>query len=494
MAKILADISRTFSEYLLIPGLTRKTDTADALSFQTPLSARKSLPFQLKLPFVSASMQAVTGVELAIQLAREGGLGFIYCSQSVEAQAEMVRAVKQHKAGFVSSRANIRPEEPLTAAIALTRTTGYSTIPVTEDGSPNGKLVGIITDNDYWEDYDDLERPVSDYMTHLDKMVFAREGVSLLDANRQLRASKKACLPILDEAGYLKHLVFKKDYVDHKNNPNEATDEHKRLVVGAGVNTHDYQTRVPALVAAGVDVICFDSSDGFSEYQAQAACWAKTEYGNRLVVGGGNVVSADGFKYLVEHAKVDFVKVGIGGGSICTTREAKGIGRGQASALLDVVGARDEHFEETGCYVPICSDGGLMNDTQIIIALAMGADFVMMGRYFAGMRESPTQAVEIEGGLYKPYWGEGSNRARNWQRYGEGSGSRFKFEEGVDGYIPISGSLKEVVDKTRTKIGATMINCGATSLDSFRKKAVLTRVSDQTFMEGGTSKILFSDK
>lgn len=494
MAKILEDISRTFSEFLLIPGLTRKSDTLDVLSLQTPLSTRKSLPFQLKLPFVSASMQSVTGTALAIELAREGGLGFIYCSQSVEAQAEMVRTVKHHKAGFVGSRANIRPDQPLSEVVALTQATGYSTIPVTDDGSPNGRLVGIITDNDYWEGDDDLSRPVSDYMTPLEKLVYATEGVTLLDANRQLRASKKACLPILDQAGYLKHLVFKKDYVDHKKNPNELIDEHKRLVVGAGVNTHDYQTRIPALVAAGVDVICFDSSDGYSEYQAEAALWAQEHYGDRLVVGGGNVVSADGFLYLAQTAKLDFVKVGIGGGSICTTREAKGIGRGQASALLDVVEARDQYFAKTGHYVPICSDGGLMNDTQIIIALAMGADFVMMGRYFAGMKESPTQAVEIEGGLYKPYWGEGSNRARNWQRYGESGNARLKFEEGVDGYIPISGSLKEVVERTRAKIGATMINCGATSLAAFRDRAVLTRVSDQTFIEGGTSKILFSDK
>jgi IMP dehydrogenase len=494
MATFLKDVSRTFSEYLLIPRLTRKADSAEAVCLASPLSTRASGLLSLQLPLVSASMQSVTGVELAIKLAREGGVGFIYCSQSIESQAEMVSAVKQHKAGFVRSRANIRPEQPLADVVALTRCTGYSTIPVTQDGSPNGKLVGIITDSDYWEDEDDLQLPVSEYMTPLSQLVFSQEGVTLLDVNRQLRASKKACLPVLDSEGYLKHLVFKKDYVDHKNNPNEVTDEHKRLLVGAGVNTHDYQERLPRLLAAGVDVVCFDSSDGFSEYQAEAACWAREHCGDQLIVGGGNVVSAEGFDYLVRQAGLDFVKVGIGGGSICTTREVKGIGRGQASALMDVAQARDRYHAETGRYIPICSDGGLMSDTQIIIALAMGADFVMMGRYFASVQESPTDPVEIEGGLYKPYWGEGSNRARNWQRYGDGQAQGFKFEEGVDGYIPIAGTLKEVVDKTRAKLAATMVNCGSVSLAEFRDNAILTRVSEQTFTESGTSKILFSDK
>lgn len=494
MVQFVDDVSRTFSEYLLIPRLTRRAHSVENVCLQSPLSTMGSRALSLKMPCVSASMQSVTGVDLAIKLAREGGLGFIYCSQAIEAQADMVRAVKQHKAGFVCSRANIKPSQPLADVLALTRTTGYSTIPVTEDGSPNGRLVGIITDSDYWEEDDDLAKPVSAYMTPLSQLVYAQEGATLLDVNRQLRASKKACVPVLDSQGYLKHLVFKKDYVDHKNNPNEVTDEHKRLLVGAGVNTHDHEERVPALVAAGVDVICFDSSDGFSEYQADAARWAREHCGDRLVIGGGNVVSAEGFNYLVREGHLDFVKVGIGGGSICTTREAKGIGRGQASAVLAVAQARDAYFAETGRYIPICSDGGLMNDTQIIIALAMGADFVMMGRYFAGVQESPTEAVEIEGGLYKPYWGEGSNRARNWQRYGDSGTKRLKFEEGVDGYIPIAGSLKEVVDKTRAKLAATMVNCGAQSLAEFREQAVLTRVSEQTFIEGGTSKILFSDK
>ena len=239
-------------------------------------------------------------------------------------------------------------------------------------------------------------------------------------------------------------------------------------------------------------LIAFDSSDGYSEFQSDAAQWIRATYGSSVIMGGGNVVSANGFDYLVQQGDVDFVKVGIGGGSICITREQKGIGRGQASALLDVIRARDAYFEKTGTYVPVCSDGGLANDTQIIVALAMGADFVMMGRYFAMTHESPTPRVSIGGRMYKPYWGEGSNRARNWQRYNRSG--EWRFEEGVDAYVPIVGSVADVLGVTTSKLKSTMCNMGTASLREFACNAVLTRISEQSFVEGGTSNVLSLDK
>lgn len=497
MAKILDDVSRTFSEYLLIPRLTRTRHLPGNVSLETPIARSEDggePKLKLNIPFVSASMQAVSGTEMAVALARRGGLAFIYCSQPIEDQAAAIKRVKSRKAGFVESDSNVKPDTPLREAVKLTRRTGHSTLAVTHDGTNRGKFLGILTDKDFWELEDDLDMPVSAYMTSVENVVHGKVGVSLHDANALLRKHKKECLPVLDRRGHLQSLVFKKDYVDHMNNPDELLDDEKRLCVGAGINTHDYRERVPALIEAGVDVLAFDSSDGYSEFQRDAALWVRKHHGSSVVLGGGNVVSAEGFRYLAEEGALDFVKVGIGGGSICITREQKGIGRGQASALLDVVAERDRLFEKTGTYVPLCSDGGLANDTQIIIALAMGADFVMMGRYFAMTNESPTPKVSMGGRMYKPYWGEGSNRARNWQRYYSEESDGMKFEEGVDAYVPVVGSVTDVLNVTTAKLRSTMCNAGASGLREFSANAVLTRISEQSFSEGGTSNVVSIDR
>ena len=497
MATILNDVSRTFSEYLLIPRLTKRDDKVHNVSLKTPIIRHKAGEeprLSMNIPFVAASMQAVSGVDMAVSLSRKGGLAYIFCSQSIENQAAMVAKVKHYKAGFVTSDSNVKPDTTLRDALAITKRTGHSTIMVTADGSDHGKFLGILTNKDYWEFEDDLSLPVSGFMTPVDRVIHGKSGISLHDANILLHKNKKECLPVLDSLGNLESIVFKKDYVDHHNNPDELLDDGKRLVVACGVNTHDYKERVPALVEAGVDVLSFDSSDGFSEYQKDAALWVREKFGDRVVVGGGNVVSAEGFRYLAHDAQMDFVKVGIGGGSICITRTQKGIGRGQASALLDVVAERDKYYKETGVYVPICSDGGLANDTQIIVALAMGADFVMMGRYFAMCDESPTPKVSMNGRMYKPYWGEGSNRARNWQRYSDNvADSYLKFEEGVDAYVPVVGSLNDVLGVTLAKLRSTMCNCGAITLRDFAENSVLTRISEQSFVEGGTGNVMVMD-
>ena len=493
MATILNDTSRTFSEYLLIPRLTRSGQRPDLVDLTTPLSAveQNQLPrFNINIPIVSACMQSVSGTELSKSLARQGGLSFIFCSQPIDEQVEMVHQVKSHKAGFVTSDSNATEETLLQDVVELMRCSGHSTVPVTSDGSATGVLKGILTDRDFWEFEDAMDNKVKQHMTPIDDVIYGKDGISLRDANELLHKHKKDCLPVLDKDRNLVALVFKKDYEDHRRHPLELLDDSKRLCVGAAVNTHDYQDRVPALLAAGVDVMCFDSSDGFTEYQMEGIKWIRENFGNAVVIGGGNVVSAEGFDYLIGDGLVDFVKVGMGGGSICITREQKGIGRGQASALMDVVQRRGEYFKETGSYIPICSDGGLANDTQMVVALAMGADFVMMGRYFAMTDESPTPKTSINGQMYKPYWGEGTRRAQNWQRYSDGMNSRqIMFEEGVDAYVPLVGPVAEVLETTLYKLRSTMVNVGADSLSEFREQAILTMVSEQSVVESGTSTV-----
>ncbi|MGI6524575.1 MAG: IMP dehydrogenase [Bdellovibrionota bacterium] len=492
MAIIIDDISRTFQEYLLLPGLTKKENIPSNVNLKVPiqrLTKDRKQGLSANIPIVSAAMQAVTGSDLAIALARKGGIGFVYCSQSVEEEAKIVRKVKEHKAGFVESDSNLAPDATLRDALKLREKTGHSTIAITQDGTAHSKLLGILTGKDFWEFKDDLSKPVSEYYTPLDKLVYGEEGISLQEATEKLWLNKKECLPIVDKTGRLSALVFRKDYFDHKSNPYELSDAKKRLIVGAALNTHDFKVRGPAMFDAGADCVCLDSSDGYGEWQKEAAHWLRKECGSDVVIGGGNVVSGDGFRYLAEEAKLDFVKVGIGGGSICITREQKGIGRGQASAVLDVAAARDAYYAETGNYVPICSDGGLLNDTHVILALAMGADFVMMGRYFAMTEESPTPKITYKGRMYKPYWGEGSNRARNWQRYKQSEREQLIFEEGVDAYVPFSGTLSEKIDVTIAKLKSTMCNIGVTTIKELHQNARLTRVSPMTLVEGGTSHV-----
>lgn len=495
MARILNDISRTFNEYLLIPGLTTKECTPDRISLKTPLvkfSKGNDPDISLNTPFVSAIMQSVSDSNMAIALARNGGLSFIFGSQSIEEQAEMVKKVKKFKAGFVVSDANLTPDNTLSDVIALKESSGFSTIAITDNGTSTGKLLGLVTSRDYRPSRDDHNMKVRDFMTPFAKLVTGNFGVSLEEANDIIWDHKVNALPIIDENQNLKYFVFRKDYDNHKEYPEELLDNEKRLLVGAGINTRDYAERIPKLVEAGVDVLCIDSSDGFSEWQMQTIKYVREKYGDKVKIGAGNVVDEDGFNYLVE-AGADFIKVGIGGGSICITREQKGIGRGQASALIEVAKARDEYFNKTGIYVPICSDGGIVQDYHMVLALAMGADFIMMGRYFARFDESPTKKLLINGNYVKEYWGEGSNRARNWQRYDMGGNSTLKFEEGVDSYVPYAGKLKDNVDITLGKIKSTMCSCGALTIKELKNFAKITLVSSTSIIEGGAHDVILKE-
>ena len=497
MSEILNDISRTFNEYLLLPNLTDERCIPSNVSLKTPLTKFKKgeePELSANIPFVSAIMQAVSGEKMAIALAREGGCSFIYGSQSIESEAQMVRDVKKCKAGFIDSDSNVKVGTPLRDVIDLVNRTGHSTVMITEDGTSKGKFIGLVTDKDYRITRADLDESIDKFMVPKEKIVFARKGISLEEANDVIWENKVSCLPILDEDDNLEFLVFRKDYEDRKNNPNSLLDENKRYIVGAGVNTRDYEERIPALVDAGVDILCIDSSDGYSVWQKNTIDFIREKYGNNVKVGAGNVVDKEGFLYLAE-AGADFIKVGVGGGSICITREQKGIGRGQASALIDVVNARNEYFEKTGVYIPICSDGGIVHDYHITLSLAFGADFVMMGRYFARFDESPTRVLKVGNNFVKEYWGEGSNRARNWQRYdlGDKTKNKLSFEEGVDSYIPYAGPLKDNLNITVNKIKSTMCNCGSISIPEFHQKARLTLVSNISIKEGSAHDVILKE-
>ncbi len=496
MAIYLNDVSRTFGEYLLIPGLTTKECIPTNVSLQTPLVKHKtgeSSPIVLNIPVVSAIMQSVSGPELAIELARNGGLSFIFGSQTIGNQVEMVRRVKKFKAGFVISDSNVTPEQTLKDVLLLVRDTEHNTIGVTDDGTPHGKLLGLVTSRDYRPERDSLDMKVKDFMTPFSELIVGRLGMSLKDANQLIWDHKVNQLPIIDDDQRLQYFVFRKDYDSRRDNPNELCGTDKKLLVGAGINTRDYQERVPALINAGVDVLCIDSSDGYSEWQNETLRWIKETYGDRVFVGAGNIVDKEGFDYLAD-AGADFIKVGIGGGSICITREQKGIGRGQATAIIDVAQARDDYFREKGVYIPICSDGGLVHDYHMVLALAMGADFLMMGRYFARFDESPTKKMKIGNSFVKEYWGEGSNRAKNWQRYDMGGTESLKFEEGVDSYVPYAGKMKDNLDITLGKMKATMCSCGATSIPRLQQNAKITLVSSTSIVEGGAHDVILKDQ
>ena len=488
MAYYFSEPSRTFSEYLLVPGYTGEGCIPANVSLKTPLVKYKKgveePAISLNIPLVSAIMQSVSNDTMAIALAKEGGISFIYGSQSIEDEAAMVARVKSYKAGFVVSDSNLKVDSTLADVLELVEEKGHNTMAVTEDGTPNGKLLGVVTSRDYRVSRMDTSTLVKDFMTPFEKLICAPETTTLKEANDIIWENKLNSLPIINDKQELKYFVFRKDYSSHKNNPNEVLDAQKRYVVGAGINTLDYEKRVPALVEAGADVLCIDSSEGYTAWQAKTIAFIREKYGESVKVGAGNVVDREGFMFLAK-AGADFIKIGIGGGSICITREQKGIGRGQATAVIEVAAARDEYYKETGIYIPICSDGGIVHDYHMTLALAMGADFLMLGRYFARFDESPTTKLIINGQYVKEYWGEGSNRARNWQRYDLGGKAKLSFEEGVDSYVTYAGSLRDNVAKSLYKVSSTMCNCGVLTIPELQEKAKITLVSATSIVEGG---------
>ncbi|MFA6867245.1 MAG: IMP dehydrogenase [Clostridia bacterium] len=495
MAKYFDEPSRTFSEYLFVPGYTSEDCIPSNVSLNTPLVKFKKgekSAIELNIPLSSAIMQSVSNDNLAIALAKEGGISFIYGAQTIENEVEMIKKVKSYKAGFVVSDSNLTPNQTLKDVITVVKENGHNTVAITDDGTSHGKLLGIVASRDYRISRMELDTPIKEFMTPFEKLVTGPEDTTLPEANDIIWDHKLNNIPIIDKDNHLLYFVFRKDYSEHKAHPLEVLDSQKRYLVGAGINTLDYEKRVPALIEAGADVLCIDSSEGYTVWQKKTIAYIRAKYGDSVKVGAGNVVDRDGFLFLAE-AGADFIKVGIGGGSICITREQKGIGRGQATALQEVAIARNEYFEKTGIYIPVCSDGGIVHDYHMTLAFAMGADFLMLGRYFARFDESPTAILNVNGNYVKEYWGEGSNRARNWQRYDLGGKSQLSFEEGVDSYVPYAGSLKDNVNKSLYKVRSTMCNCGAITLPQLRENAKLTLVSATSIVEGGSHDVILKN-
>jgi IMP dehydrogenase len=404
----------------------------------------------------------------------------------------MIASVKAYRAGFVISDSNIIQDATIEDLLKLKERTGHSTVAVTSDGTANGRLLGLVTSKDYRMSRLPLTMQIKDFMTKFENLICAQQEITLKEANNIIWENKLNCLPIIDNNQRLISMVFRKDYNFHKKNENELIDRSKRFMVGAGINTRDYAERIPALIKAGADIFCIDSSEGYSEWQKIVLEYVRKNYGDKVKIGAGNVVDGDGFRFLAQ-AGADFVKVGIGGGAICITREQKGIGRGQATAVIEVVKARDAYFYETGIYIPICSDGGIVHDYHMTLALAMGADFLMLGRYFARFDESPTNKININGNYMKEYWGEGSVRAKNWQRYDLGEDEKMSFEEGVDSFVPYAGKLKDNVALSLSKVRSTMCNCGCLTISELQKNAKITRVSATSIIEGSAHDVLLRE-
>lgn len=483
--KIIYEPSRTLMEFRLLPGLTGKETNFETISLQTPLVYFPEKDFHINIPLVSASMQSVSGEKMGIELAKLGGVAFLYCSQTIDSEAKMVQKIKKYKAGFVRP-ITVKPEMTIEEMYQIRQETGYSTFPVVNS---QNRFCGLISKYDY-----DLslhaENTVQERMISKE---FIDVGVNITDlkeANRILLESHKSVLPILDENERLLHLVFRKDIHDHINNPLEVVDDKKRLLCVASINTHDYKERVPALVASEVDVLAIDSSDGHTEFQKETLVWCKKHFPHIPVIGG-NIITEEGFRYLVE-AGANAIKVGMGGGSICITQEQKGTGRGLATSIIKVVEERNRYFQETGKYIPVIADGGITSTKDITIALAMGADYVMMGRYFARMEEAPTEKIVVNNRVMKPYWGEGSARAREWKlkRYHQAN-----FVEGVEGLVEYSGRLRDNIGETLAKIKASMATCGVKNIIELHENAVLELVSALSIREGKPHDIyLQSDK
>jgi len=474
--------SRTLTEFRLLPGLTTLETTIDRISLATPLvrcpDADRSLV--LKAPVVAAAMQSVSGAEMGIELAKMGGAAFVFCSQPIDSQAGMIRRIKRHKAGFVTPQ-TISPDMRLRDVELLRKEAGFTTFPVVSD---EGNLLGLITRRDYdARAHGDL--PASERMIPRDQLDVGVQITDLEEANARLIEGHRSILPIVDESDRLLSIVFRKDIEDHLDNPDQVHDERKRLLAVAAVNTRDHEARVPALVEAGVDAVAIDSSDGFSFFQGSAIEWIRNNHPTLPIIGG-NVITGKGFDFLVE-AGAGAVKVGMGGGSICITQEQKGTGRGLASAVMDVVAARDRYREKTGIHIPVIADGGIVNSKDVVIALALGADVVMMGRYFARMQESPTNKIQISGRIMKPYWGEGSARAREWSpaRYHQAA-----FLEGVEGFVEYAGKLKDNFPELVSKVRAAMASCGCATINDLHANAELELVSALSIREGKVHDIL----
>jgi len=444
----------TFDDFILLPGYI------DFTPEDVSLKTRISRNIELNLPLVSSPMDTVTEAEMAIALALEGGIGIIHCNNSVDVQVEHVKKVKRYNNGFISDPVVFSPEQTVEDVVNAAHP--FSTFPITDTGRVGGKLLGIISDRET-----DFESPVTklgDIMAPA--QTTAPTGSNLEAVQSLLKQSGGRILPVVDEEGHLVSLVCKKDILSSREYP--LATKHpvtQQLRVGAAINTRDYEARVDALVAAGVDLIVVDAAQGCSIYQLNAINYIRQMHGVSVDIVGGNVVTPTQAKMLID-AGVDGLRVGMGSGSICTTQEVCGVGCPQATAVYWLAKFAGTHG------IPIMADGGISNSSKMIKALAIGASVVMMGSVFAGTDEAPGDPYYENGIKLKRYRGMGSLEAmkiRSGKRYFSDKAT-VKIPQGVSGAVAAKGSVHNLVARLVQSIKLGFQDIGTSSIDDVHYK------------------------
>lgn len=450
-------------------------DYSEVLPKEVSVRTRLTKRLFLNIPILSAAMDTVTEAEMAIAMAREGGLGVIHKNLSIEAQAAMVRKVKRSEAGMIQDPVTLPPTATLEDAERLMREYRIGGLPVVD---VYGRLLGLVTNRDLRFERD-LKRPVTEVMTPVERLVTARPGTTLEEAEELLRRHKVEKLPLVDESGRLKGLITLKDIVKRRQYPNAVKDAQGRLLVGAAVGaSKDLPERAQALVEAGVDVLVLDSAHGHSKGILEALAYLKETFGERVEVIAGNVATREGARALAERG-ADAVKVGIGPGSICTTRVVTGVGVPQITAILEAAaGVKDLD-------VPVIADGGIKYTGDVAKAIAAGAHAVMLGSMLAGTDEAPGEEVLKDGRRYKLYRGMGSLGAmkqgsadRYFQDPEKGETEAKKLvPEGIEGMVPYKGPVADVLYQIVGGLRSAMGYVGAPDIETFRKKARFVRMT-----------------
>ena len=461
----------TFDDVLLVPAHSRVLP--NEVSFQTQLTRE----IQLKIPLVSAAMDTVTEARLAIAMALEGGIGIIHKNMSLERQAREVLTVKKYESGIIRNPITVSPDVTVAEVLRQTHAHNISGVPVTE----NGKLVGIVTGRDLRFETR-MDEPVSTIMTPKERLVTVKEGASREEVVRLLHQHRIEKVLVVNDHFELRGLITVKDIQKAKDFPKASRDHHERLRCGAAVSVgKGTDERVGALVEAGVDVIVVDTAHGHSQGVLDRVAWVKRTFPEVQVIGG-NIATADAARALAD-AGADAVKVGIGPGSICTTRIVAGVGVPQITAVSNVT----EALEGTG--IPVIADGGLRYSGDIAKVIAAGANSVMIGGLFAGTDEAPGEVEIYQGRSYKSYRGMGSLGAMGSK---EGSSDRYFQEdaekdklvpEGIEGRVPYKGSLINVIHQLIGGLGAGMGYTGCATIDEMRTKPQFVRVSSAGIRE-----------
>ncbi|SHH22073.1 IMP dehydrogenase [Thermosipho atlanticus] len=467
----------TFDDVLLVPKYS------EVLPTEVDVSTRLTKQIKLKIPLISAAMDTVTEAELAKAIAREGGIGIIHKNMSIEEQAHQVKIVKRTENGVIDDPITIFPDVTVEKAEELMAEYKIGGLPVVDK---DGKLLGLITNRDIRFERD-LKKPIKELMTPFKKLIVAKEGISLEEARDILHKNKIEKLPIIKSDGTLSGLITIKDIRSVIEHPYASRDEKGRLLVGAAVGTgDDTLERVDFLIKAGVDVIAVDTAHGHSRKVIEIVKKIKNIFPNIPIIAG-NVATAEATETLIK-AGADAVKVGIGPGSICTTRIVAGVGVPQLTAIFDCAEVAKKYN------VPIIADGGIRFSGDIVKALAAGAESVMIGSIFAGTEEAPGEAILYQGRKYKSYRGMGSLGAMNKgssDRYFQNKKQKF-IPEGVEGMVPFKGNVKDVVYQLVGGLKSGMGYLGASNLKELREKAQFVKVTSASIKESHPHDIIIT--